>query len=588
MPRANYFDVMAARDPNSVPKRKPNSKENKGQQNASDQSFANLIASLGMAPTYTPGAAKDPHGQSNVPLTAIIKPRDPNVVVNPRPLNQFTSPRDTNVAQPQSGPRWANGVASSYPPGSPRDPAVAGNPVVPLTALYPKDPNVAQPPRVPPDRTPDPRYYQKTADVVGALANNPSLVNALSTPGGTGYATTDMNAAPIANNPKLSANRAPNLSMLYKDAPANPTSGGSTPPKKQWIVPKGAQIPAGYTVVGDDGKGGQIVQKQEGTKDDPKADQAMNQAYLTAGTSVATAAIPTAIEYFTAEAAPAVAEGATVAATEGASAGAAQGAGVVASEAGAAEGGAAAAGSASSYWSGVSAELGILAGLYKMYKDFHNLEAGHRKVKGKMTDQEIAQSQHPDYFKVEKAQEGLFGKENYRKMRDTVSLGHLAWKTIAGSGKDDEQLKRDRIRRALKGNIMDEEFNINLADGTKYQIGVEDKLEGTDRHPYDVDFSQDGASMIVGMVDPLASIVTDADKKGRRDLSGFMTNAIMASTPDNAGMNVRGLYDKLGVDYQTARDTVTKQFEDGKLDEGRRDAYYASLDLVFGVGGPAQ
>lgn len=617
MPRANYFDVIAKRDPNAVPKRKPNSKENKGQVDASDQSFADLIASLGMAPR--PGPQAGVPRDSNSPIGST-----PPIVVQPR---------DINVAPQQSGPRWANGISPTYQPGMPRDGSTGASgsfaggvnppPRVPLTALYPKDPNAAQPPRVPPDRTPDPAYYQKTADVTNALIDNPALVNALTPTGGSGYATTNMNAQPVPNDPRLSANRAPNLAMLYKDPNANPTSGGTTPPKKQWTVPKGSQIPDGYEVVGEDGKGGVVVQKKDGAKSDPKAEQQMNNAYLSAGTSVASAAAYPIYQALTAEAAPTVATtGTTTAGSVGTAgstatagtAGATSALGATTASAGTATGVAAggqvAAGAGSSAAAGAGAGAGnaaagagsttastlgavapylwVLYAIYRGYEKQKGLEKGHKKVGGKLTDDEIdAIAAPPGKHFFDQPARAIFGKEGQNDL-EKFSAGHTIMQKIYGSTKHEDQLKRDRMRRALqKGGLVDENYNIVLPDGTAYQIGVEDKIEGTNLHPYDVDLSNAEAQDVVGLMDPMASIMTDADKKMRRDMAGFFTNAVMSS-PNDKMANVRGVYEKAGLTRDTARAEVTKQFDDGKIDEGRRDAYYASLDRIFGVGAPAE
>lgn len=521
--------------------------------------------------------------------------------LSPRPGPTPGVPRDMNAPQAslenqaaQVAQAAASNPGLSHIVGQPRDPNVA--PTDPRQQMFqPRDPNVIPTtprapydPRLGGDRAPNPAMTQGMGQVYG-LASDLYGPKATTTP-----------AAPTApgNDPRFSADRAPSLSMLYK---SDMDKKKDEKPKKQWVVPKGAQVPAGYHVVGDDGKGGQIVEEGGENPNDDKTQSAANQSYTAAGSAVASAAAPIIYNYLTA--APAAAEGAagagaagTTAATTAAptAAGGAAAGGAATTSASAASTAAAPAAEAAtegaaqtggSYVGAVAPYLAVLYAIYKGYQKQQALEGGHRAVKGKLTDSEIDAAAAPPGDKLMgQVPKAIFGKEGQQDIHK-LSGGHVLMQQLFGSTKHEDQLKRDRIRRGLKtAGLIDENFNITLPDGTQYQIGVEDKLDdGTNRHPYDVDFNKEEAGGIVGLLDPMSSIMTNADKKMRRDMTGFFANAVMSS-PNDATANIRGLYEKAGLTRDTAREEITKQYEDGKIDELSRDAYYASLDRLFGVG----
>lgn len=94
----------------------------------------------------------------------------------------------------------------------------------------------------------------------------------------------------------------------------------------------------------------------------------------------------------------------------------------------------------------------------------------------------------------------------------------------------------------------------------------------------------------VGMINPLAEILVseqtgeykgDADKR-RADLAGQLTNTVTGAG-GNTWQNVRGLYEKLGMDRDSAYTKIGQLAGTGQITEQERDAYFAAIDSLFGV-----
>lgn len=493
------------------------------------------------------------------------QPRDPNVIPSePRQPGPYGAhgPRDTNVI-----------------PSDPRRPQMSP------FAFQPRDPNVApttprapySDPRLSGDRAPNPAMTQSMGDVVNAVyAQN-----------GVGQQQTP------ATDPRFSADRAPKLYMLYKGQqgaqPAADTAKKKDEGGKQYSINKNDQgkLPSNYEVVGPDPNdpGRLIVRKKSENQTDEKADQAMNQAYLTAGTSVASAAAPLVAEYFagtgTAAATGGAAAAGTGAATGAATTGAATtgsvaGAGASATTAGSAAGGGAAAGGTGSALGTAAMYAWPLAALYGAYR-VYDKTTGKTK-KGNMTDSDIHMALNPRG--IETVLQKIPGHRQLKEGSPEFQL----WKAMFGSTKNEDQIYRDRVRKQLKGHeFIDENYNLTLADGTAFDIGKDGSIKN-----YNVDLEANPeAGEIVGEVNPLAHILTapHGDEKLKSDFSGYFTNAVLSGSADQQANNVRGLYEKAGLDRESARAGVTALFDKETIDEGTRDAYYAAIDKVFGVGG---
>lgn len=121
-----------------------------------------------------------------------------------------------------------------------------------------------------------------------------------------------------------------------------------------------------------------------------------------------------------------------------------------------------------------------------------------------------------------------------------------------GGGKNKDQQGRDDYRSRLKdAGIYDNDYNLELTDGSKVNMGLDGSVKN-----YNVDFSKEGIGNVVSYVNPLAYIVTGGDQKKASDLAGELTNAIYNSKDQAA--EARALYQKFGVTKQQALDMISK------------------------------
>jgi hypothetical protein len=215
--------------------------------------------------------------------------------------------------------------------------------------------------------------------------------------------------------------------------------------------------------------------------------------------------------------------------------------------------------------------LAALYGAYRIGSKIHE-----KSKKGSMTDSDIHMSINP------RGAETLHQKyiPGWKSMKKNMPE-FLLTKAIWGSSKDDDQIYRDRVRKALKDNqFIDENYNLTLADGTVFDIGKDGSVQN-----YNVDQTSPETAQLVGAVDPLAHIITApyGNEKVKSDYTGFFTNAVLSGAPDQQMTNIQGLYQKAGLDRDGARAGVDALFAGEKIDEATRDAYFASIDRVFGV-----
>ena len=127
-----------------------------------------------------------------------------------------------------------------------------------------------------------------------------------------------------------------------------------------------------------------------------------------------------------------------------------------------------------------------------------------------------------------------------------------------GSGKDQAQMNRDKLRKALIGaGISDATYKINGLDigvdgGSKELKNLGTNIDGTKtRHVYDVDFSNPLSGGTISVVAPLTKALLGGQSSGKQydDLNGMITNAVMNGAKDQATINknLAGLYAKVGM-----------------------------------------
>lgn len=134
------------------------------------------------------------------------------------------------------------------------------------------------------------------------------------------------------------------------------------------------------------------------------------------------------------------------------------------------------------------------------------------------------------------------------------------------SGKSDAQLLRDDFRGKLKETgVADEDYNVTLASGEKYNIGKDGKAkltnidQKTNRRTWDVDFANPLAKYAVNIIDPkVRSVYTaEADAAGIpvEQYTGMLVNAATsnAKTEQDVLANINAMLGKSGIDKPATR-----------------------------------
>lgn len=229
-----------------------------------------------------------------------------------------------------------------------------------------------------------------------------------------------------------------------------------------------------------------------------------------------------------------------------------------------------------------------LAALVTAYQSFENYKNAKKSAgDGAMTDKEVSTIYSPWRSMLGKGA-GKFGE-----FMDQFSPGAHIMKGILGSSKDEDQIYRDRLRSQMKkNNFIGEDYKYNLADGSQFDMGVDGShmlqnmgtnIDGnTQRHTYDVDFSNPNAGGFVAAAQGLGAIMSGQDGKQQRDMTGMLVNAAMSS--GDPMQNIMKMYQDAGLDHDSAYGLIHEMAQNKKLDPAFADAVKNALDQSYGVG----
>lgn len=183
------------------------------------------------------------------------------------------------------------------------------------------------------------------------------------------------------------------------------------------------------------------------------------------------------------------------------------------------------------------------------------------------------------------------------------------------TGKHKDQNARDAIREGWQeqGFLVDKQYNVTLADGTLFNIGLDghggeheitnpelinnpDEIQKSGKlHAYDVDYTNDldYAASMGGMA--LTRLLFGAKAKNIDDIGGQLGNAALGNIGYNQAMtkenfdkmqaNMRGFYAKAGIGskedlYQLAN----AAFAEGRLSEADYMAAQQTAEMMYGDG----
>lgn len=155
--------------------------------------------------------------------------------------------------------------------------------------------------------------------------------------------------------------------------------------------------------------------------------------------------------------------------------------------------------------------------------------------------------------------------------------------------KSPEHMMRDQMRDALKQTgFIDKDSTIGLADGSRFAINMErkNKLENTDgtsRHGYQIDFSNPLAGPAVGMLQPLAQLITGGHEKLGPDLTSYLVNAAVsnASNLEEVRENIIAIYSQSKMEPEIIARGVLELAEAGKLPEEHIEPFIGGIAQVY-------
>ena len=120
-------------------------------------------------------------------------------------------------------------------------------------------------------------------------------------------------------------------------------------------------------------------------------------------------------------------------------------------------------------------------------------------------------------------------------------MGKRSIGAMMKSGKSNAQAIRDDFRGDLKeAGVADNKYNVTLADGTKFNIGLDGKTkyknvdEKTTRNAWDVDFTNPLAKFATDKIDPMIRGIYGADNPKAKFFPGQYTGMLVNAATSNA------------------------------------------------------
>lgn len=100
---------------------------------------------------------------------------------------------------------------------------------------------------------------------------------------------------------------------------------------------------------------------------------------------------------------------------------------------------------------------------------------------------------------------------------------------------------------------LDENYNLSLADGSKYDIGKDGSTQA-----YNVDLKGEMSHQAIGWANPLAEVMSGGDPKLRENFAGYFANAGMsnAKTLDDVKANILAIAEKTGMSQEQIQEAL--------------------------------
>ena len=164
---------------------------------------------------------------------------------------------------------------------------------------------------------------------------------------------------------------------------------------------------------------------------------------------------------------------------------------------------------------------------------------------------------------------------------------------IAGlfhNGKHKDQVARDAVRTQLQQiGLVDKDYQLTLADGSKFNIGVDGghkftNLDGTERRVYNTDGSNPLTGEVIGWAQPLAFLLTGGNKKLKDDFTGYFVNAALSNAGADievARKNIAGLFAQLQITPEQVLQGLQQGVAQGALTENEFMAFAHGIETLL-------
>ena len=155
------------------------------------------------------------------------------------------------------------------------------------------------------------------------------------------------------------------------------------------------------------------------------------------------------------------------------------------------------------------------------------------------------------------------------------------------AGKHQDQIQRDNVRQVLQENgALDQNWSIGLADGSRYNIGVDGKAQAEfgNLRAFELDFSKKNVSQTVGLVNPFMAVLSGGNKKIQSDFTGYFVRAAMSNAGEDMSKikeNVSAIFNQIGMSAEQLVGGLVELARQGKITQSELSAYLNGAKTLF-------
>jgi len=139
------------------------------------------------------------------------------------------------------------------------------------------------------------------------------------------------------------------------------------------------------------------------------------------------------------------------------------------------------------------------------------------------------------------------------------------------TGKHKDQKLRDQVREVLlEKGVIDSNYTIGLADGSRFNIGYDGgpKKELNGRRPYETDMSNPLTKYAISWLNPVVAFLSQGNQKVQTDFTGYLANAAVsnAKSLDDVKANVTAIMKQFGLDDDKLVQGIVQAAEGGAIE----------------------